>query len=187
MNTPNNARSAASKNKIMGAFMALLEEKDLAMINVQEVCKHAGVNRTTFYAHYSNIGELFEVVEMRLLLNVQKQVLPSSIDAFELASRETMLRMLRFIRQNDVMYRSYISHLVKSRLVVDLFEHVKQAYIIPELSKSRDYSESEYDYQYEFCKMGTLGIIQKWILSEYADSAESVATLMEKMLMRCLP
>lgn len=187
MNTPNNARSAASKSKIMSAFKQLLESKHFADISIQEVCRLAGVNRTTFYAHYSNISELLEAMEADLLSKAESQILPKDTDAFRLASRDTMLRMLHFIRCNNVVYEYYITQASTSRLLTKLLDYVKQTYIIPTLSKSTVYASSEYDYQFEFCKEGTMGIVKAWLSSGCSASDENVAALIAKMLKRCLP
>ena len=40
------------------AFLELLEKKDFAYITVKEICKKAGVNRSTFYLHYETVSDL---------------------------------------------------------------------------------------------------------------------------------
>ena len=40
------------------ALLLLLEQKDFDRITVKELCQKAGVNRTTFYLHYENMGDL---------------------------------------------------------------------------------------------------------------------------------
>lgn len=47
------------------ALLALLEEKDLEYITVKEICRQAGVNRSTFYLHYETVADLVnETLEM---------------------------------------------------------------------------------------------------------------------------
>ena len=40
------------------ALLLLLEKKKFEYITVKEVCEKAGVNRSTFYLHYENLGDL---------------------------------------------------------------------------------------------------------------------------------
>ncbi|MBQ3183697.1 MAG: TetR/AcrR family transcriptional regulator [Clostridia bacterium] len=49
------------------ALISLLEKKSLEYISVSEICASAGVNRSTFYLHYENIGELLEETARYLL------------------------------------------------------------------------------------------------------------------------
>ncbi len=49
------------------ALISLLEKKSIEYISVSEICAFAGVNRSTFYLHYENIGELLEEAARYLL------------------------------------------------------------------------------------------------------------------------
>ena len=40
------------------ALIEILNKKDYEFITIKEICKKAGVNRSTFYLHYNNIDEL---------------------------------------------------------------------------------------------------------------------------------
>lgn len=54
MNTKNNQRTRLSKILLKNALMDLLGEKgSVTKISVRELCERADLNRSTFYAHYS--------------------------------------------------------------------------------------------------------------------------------------
>ena len=59
MNKPNNKRKRTSMECIEKVFMELLRTKKLSEIQVTDICKQAGLNRTTFYASYANISNLY--------------------------------------------------------------------------------------------------------------------------------
>ena len=40
------------------ALIELLNKKDYEFLTIKEICKKAGVNRSTFYLHYDNIDDL---------------------------------------------------------------------------------------------------------------------------------
>ena len=42
------------------ALISLLKKKTFEYITVSEICKTAGVNRSTFYLHYETIGDLLD-------------------------------------------------------------------------------------------------------------------------------
>ena len=54
------------------ALLLLLEKKDYEFITVTEICKKAGVNRSTFYLHYLSIDDLLLNVLWNLLLIISK-------------------------------------------------------------------------------------------------------------------
>ena len=49
------------------SLIYLLKKKPFDYITVSEICKAAGVNRSTFYLHYENIGELLNETARYLL------------------------------------------------------------------------------------------------------------------------
>ncbi len=49
------------------ALISLLKKKPLEYITVSEICKTANVNRSTFYLHYENVGDLLEETVRYLL------------------------------------------------------------------------------------------------------------------------
>lgn len=51
-----------SKEYIEGAFLQLLQRKPIEKISVTELCQRAGVNRSTFYAHYLDVYDLMDRV-----------------------------------------------------------------------------------------------------------------------------
>ena len=58
MNTPNNKRYRDIEESINAAFVSLLQGKELRDITVTDICEIAGIERSTFYAHYNDVAAL---------------------------------------------------------------------------------------------------------------------------------
>ena len=58
MNIKNNRRRRESIERIEKVFIELLQTKELHEISVSDICKRCELNRSTFYANYSDIYEL---------------------------------------------------------------------------------------------------------------------------------
>lgn len=56
------ARSIKSKNALKSAFLELIQAKDPELITVVDLCRKAGLNRSTFYAHYSYTDDLIREI-----------------------------------------------------------------------------------------------------------------------------
>ena len=56
----NESKYFNTAQKMDEALITLLEKKELAYITVSEICKEAGVNRSTFYLHYETIQDLLK-------------------------------------------------------------------------------------------------------------------------------
>ena len=58
MNTPNNKRYRDMTESINAAFASLLQNKEPRDITVTDICEIAGIERSTFYAHYNDVAVL---------------------------------------------------------------------------------------------------------------------------------
>lgn len=56
------ARAERSRAALKAAFLELFQTKEPEKITVVELCEAAGLNRSTFYAHYSFMDELIREV-----------------------------------------------------------------------------------------------------------------------------
>ena len=59
-------RYQKAEERIKKTFLSLLEEKGFQSVSVTDIIKQAGINRTTFYAHYKDKYELVEQLELEL-------------------------------------------------------------------------------------------------------------------------
>ena len=50
-------RAQRTRESLIHALLALIEEKHYDQISVQDIVEHANVGRSTFYAHYENKEE----------------------------------------------------------------------------------------------------------------------------------
>ena len=101
MNTKNNQRTRLSKILLKNALMDLLGEKgSVAKISVRELCERAELNRSTFYAHYSEPKELLEEVENELLDATQDHLKKIGAEN-DLGAHRYLLSFLMYIKEND--------------------------------------------------------------------------------------
>ena len=66
MNTKNNSRRRASVEKIEKAFAQLLQDRELKDITVTDICTMTGMNRSTFYANFTDIYDLADKIRDKL-------------------------------------------------------------------------------------------------------------------------
>mgnify|MGYP005799805211 FL=1 len=69
-------RTRLTKSLIRRVFTDLLAEKPLQRSTVREVCQRAGVNRSTFYAHYTDLYDLLTRHEEEMLEDFQQALAP---------------------------------------------------------------------------------------------------------------
>lgn len=101
MNTKNNRRKQASVERIQQAFMLFLREKELSQISVSDICKEAGINRSTFYANYADIYDLANKLCQELENEVAHLLV---LESGWQQSRQEFLKLFRHIRENQQLY-----------------------------------------------------------------------------------
>lgn len=101
MNKPNNKRSQNTDEAIIRAAFQIMvsKAKPVSKITVREICELAEINRSTFYAHYTDVYDLFDKVERQIakmcadtiishMQNGGIQAVIESVFAFVLGYRE---------------------------------------------------------------------------------------------------
>ena len=61
-------RTIKTKKLILDTFQQMLTEMDLDVITIKALAERAGINRKTFYSHYSSIDELYDAVVADLVV-----------------------------------------------------------------------------------------------------------------------
>lgn len=73
-------RVRRSQESLIGALLALLKEKPLQDISVNAITEKADVNRSTFYAHYTDKYALFQACIRSLFEDALHEKLPEAHD-----------------------------------------------------------------------------------------------------------
>ena len=60
-------RVQKTKERLKSALLSLLEEKSIDRITISEICRVSGINRNTFYQHYTDIHDLLSEIEGELM------------------------------------------------------------------------------------------------------------------------
>ena len=170
------------------ALIALLEEKDLEYITVKEICRQAGVNRSTFYLHYETIADLVEeALEMinRRFLSYFPQQEDSVVgdlgsrdrEELVLVTREYLLPYLRFIRDNKRVYRAAFRNPGGMRTEAR-YEGLKQYILHPILARFA-IPEAHQPYYIAYYVEGIMAIVKEWLRKDCSDEVETVARIIE--------
>ncbi|MBQ6334834.1 MAG: TetR/AcrR family transcriptional regulator C-terminal domain-containing protein [Erysipelotrichaceae bacterium] len=154
MNKTNNQRRKETISAIRKAYMDLvISRSDIDTISVSDVCKKAGINRTTFYAIYEDLDDLKETIERWMIeeflssFQNETQTLRHSFD---------FTTLFRSIKENQIFYKIYfkLNFDFKSVFVKNEPTQIWTRYFT---------DESTIKYHIEFFSAGITAIIQMWL------------------------
>ena len=175
MNTENNKRYQNTEERILGAYSHLAGEKLLANITVSDICRLAGIHRTSFYRHYQDIPELQRKVTMMQM----GKLLELFAAAGQWDLREGLVAQLSFFERNkDVVKRNFDSLTDVKRLSQSLSLQTNDHFHEEMCSRYHCRSEAELEYQKEFLTMGSLAVLKKWLRSDCKESPEEIADIL---------
>lgn len=171
------------------AIIALLKEKDLEYITVKEICKKAGVNRSTFYLHYETIADLvdeaIEFIYNRFLSYFAKnmdsfadKISTADLKSLVLVTQDYLLPYLEFIRENKNVYRAAFRN--PNQLQVNVQYSNLKKYILQPILRRYEVPEAFHKYYIAYYIEGIIAIIKEWLNSDCLDSVEVVAAVIEE-------
>lgn len=162
MNTSNNKRKKQSIEKIEKVFIELLQTKELDEIHVSDICKRAQLNRTTFYANYTDVYDLADSIRDKLendLLYLYQEERTSGFNSND------YLKLFRHIRENQVFYRTYFKLGYDNNYKILVYD--------TELAK-KHFQNRFIDYHIEFFKNGLTKIIKMWLQNGCQETPEEM-------------
>lgn len=162
MNTKNNRRSRDTVEAITRAFFAALHQKGaVSKVTVREICEAAGVNRSTFYAHYSDCFDLLERVEQAMATHLTKAFLLKLEQGASMG--ECFEEIFAFIGEHWEFYAVYLNETNKTG-VIGLARELYSDRIPGDLWRKMGLSSpEEMAYQEDFSIAGITAMIRRWL------------------------
>lgn len=179
MNTKNNKQFRESAARMEQAMLELMNQTPFEKITVRLICERAGVNRSTFYAHYADIYDMIE----RMETDLQKELmldypLPGSVAPLSL---ESFLPFLEFIRKHRDFYRIALQTRREFPLKQG-FEPLWNRVIKPLCLQAGIASENEMLLYFVGFQAGFTMILKRWVEQGCAEEIGTVAQIICNMV-----
>ncbi len=162
MNTKNNRRSRDTVEALTRAFFAALSQKgEVSKVTVREICEAAGVNRSTFYAHYSDCFDLLERVERTMANKLTKAFFIKLEQGASIG--ECFEELFAFIEEHWEFYAVYLNETNKTG-VIGLARELYSYRIPDDLWRKMGLSSpEEMGYHEDFAIAGLTAMIRRWL------------------------
>lgn len=161
------------------ALLSLLYEKDFEYITIKEICARANVNRSTFYLHYENIGDLLletiQLVHEKFSSSYSEKnfsIQGKKRDELYFMTDEWIIPYLECIRENKHIYKAIHSNsnaFGVEKEFVDffgkVFSPILSVYGVP---------KEKHEYIMTFYRYGLVSVIMKWVDNDCAESPEFI-------------
>ena len=165
--------------KMGSAFITLLENKEFADITIMDVCKAAGVNRSTFYAHYDNTYDLLKSSFHGLIGNFLTECqFDNPVDLSDMRNLDKddlnfitpkyLLPYLKYIQSHKRLFRIYAenANAFESNKMDDL---MIENLFVPIYAKHGVTDKKLIYYMQKFFLKGIDAIINEWVRNDCED------------------
>ena len=177
-------RRRVTRMLIRRAFTELLRQKPIQSISVKELCTQAGINRGTFYAHYTDIYDLLQKMEDEMLEDFTKALEPLfGADPKHLTLQRITTEVFQCLKDNadicTVTLGPYGDKDFAARLLTIGQDLCMETY-------TRFFAHAtrrQIEFYYAFVSAGCIGLLEKWLSEGMRSSAEEMAEMAEGLMM----
>ena len=114
-------RIAKTRSAIINTFLKLRSGKAIEKISVKELCEGAGINKSTFYAHFQDIYDLSEQLETQVAADILSDI----------GHPEEL-----FTHPEEFTRRLYYAYLAQEHLIHILFSGSREGLLIVRIEDS---------------------------------------------------
>ena len=154
---------------ILNGLTTLLQQKSIKEITVRELADLVDINRSTFYLHYTDIYDLLEKTEQRLLqqlLDTPKNFFAFLEQAFTILSENAQLCSALIGPNGDIAFLRNIEKMIREKGVQTLRSFAP-----------RELREQDLQYAISFALAGCMGLIEHWLKNGCPETPTHMAEL----------
>jgi hypothetical protein len=154
-----------------------MQQKLISKITIKELCEKADINRTTFYAHYTDQNDLLRQIEADVLLSVS-EVVKSLHGPMKKSNIVQIIQgLLQYIADNNKHIQVLLSERGDISFQKELFTMIYEQCDIMDLAGH----SSAKEFGFIFVLNGSIGLIQHWLKSGLTKSANEIAEIIFNM------
>lgn len=167
-----------SKAMLQEAFVTLSAHTDVSKITVSALVKKAGLNRSTFYAHYYDVFDFIDQMEDKLIMALKER---QDIDS-DPSPRTFMLAVASYLEQNYGLCRSLICsdrgrHFI-SKLEQLIIEKIMTDQVVASSIKNHD----KLHLSAVYIAAGGAAVLKEWISGTVNMPLEQVVRTLEQLM-----
>ena len=169
-----NQRVMITKKLLKDALLHLLENKPISKINITELCKAAGINRSTFYAHYEIPHDVLTDIEHDLM-----DELTELLQALKIKNIRTSAEiMCNYMYEHADLLRILIRNFSDR----DLEQMMNESYLrVIEYSKVKAKDKDLLRLMVAYMSGGGYSLLALWLQEDIKKTPEEIADLLADM------
>lgn len=188
---PSDPRIRRSRAALEAALLELVVDRELSQISVSDLTKRAGVNRSTFYEHYTDVHDLAAAACTAVFdsLVTAAQAAGPAAQPEDTAAEQALAGVFTHVAENARLYRALlgddgsarvINHLLRRMITAGRVNREGAGTQAPAQPAASD--ETPLDPAAAFLAGGFLGVIANWVRHDCPGTPEEMGADLWKFL-----
>lgn len=177
-----NQRIQLTKRLLKEALLDLIKQKDLDKISVTELCRHAGINRATFYRHYQ--------IPRDVLMEIQTDLYKEIVTGFSLPKttddlKPVFLHFCHYIEENSSLVQVLLFNNSETTFALFLNEIIEDIWQdLTEREESLALSREEIQLMLWYVSGGSYFLLRRWLQGNIRKNADEMAEYLYTLVMK---
>ena len=176
MNRSGNERYQETDRLLKDTFVKLLQTREPGQITVSELCRETGINRSSFYLHFTDVFDLMSQLEQQLSVQCGLLFASEKDGSYDLKSR--FVRLFAFIREHQDFYRAYLNEGGRVHFVEGIIPDSLRASYTSRLEEMRYTSERTLAYHQSFFRAGLTELVRLWLMNGCIETPEDLSDIL---------
>ncbi len=158
--------------------LKFLETKPITKITVTQICEDADVNRSTYYAHFTDPMNQFSILKNELYQDLEEITRKMDVDNLPPGQRQYVVlkNLLGYVEKKRRIFYILLTKSGDHNLQHDLLSYLGSVAFPKEDDPSVTNLEKEYRLLY--AANGCFGMLFRWLIAKEPVSAEKMAAMM---------
>lgn len=168
-------RVKMTKRLLNESFLKFLAEKPLPRITIKEICDDADVNRSTYYAHFTDPYDQLKKLEADIMVDMTIYVDSIVTDGLkdENKQQQVIKGILEYIQSKKYIFQVLLGSSGDTNFERNILTFFGER--IFQKEHLNNISAVKKAYQYIYASTGSFGLIYYWIMNEDVVEIDTMA------------
>jgi len=162
------------------SLMELLKEKQMSTITVKEICALADVNRSTFYAHYTNHFDLLAQIENEFIDDMTMYLQSYNFEGGE-AALQISEKIISYFGSKFEECQTLLSDYSGSSFEKKV-RQVAQTYMVTNWMEISHMDEDILEYASAFIVSGSIEMMKVWLQNDMDKTPKEMAAIITNIV-----
>lgn len=174
-------RVRITKQAIRESLIELMAEYPISKISVKMICEAADINRSTFYAHYTDQYDLLRKLQQEVIADIRLYISGKSFTEDSAITVPLLTQVLEYARDNTTLLRVLLDN-DRDRAFQNDLMLVAQDQMMEELQSDVVLDPRTAKYLQYFALSGFVSILKTWLDEGTPEPPEHMAEMITKLL-----